>query len=770
MSFFSRAINFLCYTTAIVLGLTGLLLIVGNRGIRVVVVGGAVIIAVGICFAFIPSLLPRLRALASKRVRSDPEGSTTLRALTFAGQVVGILSLAYPTQLWIVAAIAIPFLALGHRYAYQHREKPDRLARFFIFAALHLVFCWMFVGIFTAGPYPQAQVAMLAMAVVSWEVISRLNLYSCFGMSLINLYVSATLSRDLVFGIFLVAYLAILLAFLWQADSEDGVKDNPTILKNPKPQDPKSKTPITNNQLLITDYTLRLTRRASRFTLPILLATTLVFLFTPHFASAPLIPPFTLRLPLNRRPSAQIVNPALPVVQIEGWSDAKSEYYYGFNSSLDLSYRGGLTNKIMMYVRSPAASYWRSHAFDFYDGRTWSQSNPRTTPIPSPAQRYLFRLIEPFPENAVLVHSFFIVEPMPNVIFVGGNPARLLFPAEEISRDSTGGLRAPETLSPGTQYTVYSIPQNYSPDELRNAGIDYPADIRSAYLQLPASLPARVRSLAFQVAGSAANNYDRAVALRDYLKETYPYDYFPTPQAPNTDAVDQFLFVDQRGVCEHYVSALVVMLRALGIPARLAAGYGSGDFNAVTGYYEVRADDAHAWAEVYFPNHGWVPFDPTPGWNGDPQTGPVRTWLFSSFVDTLDLPSLPVGPMAEAGAALLGATARPVLAAATVMGMFFLGWGLLVVWRQWWATRPARPRGLRNHPARRKILEAYRRAQRALRSPRAPAQTAQEHAQARTELVELVGAVDVAAYRPEPPDEATVLKAQAWQKKKSGSN
>src|SRR5574341_324018 len=351
---------------------------------------------------------------------------------------------------------------------------------------------------------------------------------------------------------------------------------------------------------------------------------------------------------------------------------------------------------------------------------------------------------------------------MPNVVFVGGQPVQMLFPAQEVSVDSTGGIRAPETLQPGTQYTVYSLPQNYSPDALRADSGSYPEDIRATYLQIPPALPQRVRDLAFKIAVGERTNYDRVVLLRDYLKATFPYDYFPPPQAPNTDSVDQFLFVDKRGVCEHYVSALVIMLRSLGIPARLAAGYGSGDYNALTGYYQVRADDAHAWAEVYFPNHGWVPFDPTPGWNGDPRTGPVRTWVFSNLVDTTNLPSLPVGQMAEAGRAIFGATARPLMAIAAIAGVVILGWGLWLVWQGWRKTRPPRPRGLRDHPARRAILDAYRRAQRNIHSPRLAPQTAREHSTAHPELSSLVDAVEIAAYRPEPPAEETVKKARNW--------
>ncbi len=564
------------------------------------------------------------------------------------------------------------------------------------------------------------------------------------GIGLINLYVAATLSRDLTFALFLLCFVGLMLAFLWRADVEDGLKDNPIVLK-----------PVTKQAKRVSS----IGRTWGRFAVLASVCVAGVFIFTPRFAGYPIVPPFSFQLPINKPPSAQVINPAIPLFRAEGATTTTEgeEYYAGFDQQLDLSYRGRLSDTIMMYVQSPAWSYWRGYAFDHYDGRNWSGSDDKLTPYYA-GRSGRFTFDQNRNQRQTFVQTFYVAHDMPNVLWTAGTPITAFFPSRELALDATGGIKVGSALQAGTVYSIESTNKTFEPEQLRQVAGEIPEDIQTRYLQLPDTTTTRTRELAESITQGKPTTYDKVIAVRDYVMNTYPYDYFPPPQLPNTDAVDQFLFVDKRGVCEHFTSAMVVLLRAAGIPARFVVGYGSGTYNAITGYYEVHANDAHAWVEVYFPGSDWVPFDPTPGWTGDPQTGPVKRWVFSDLMAGVELPSIPFGKLFQASVSALGMVIRPLIVIAILAG---IAGGLWFGWRRWkrWTFTGYSSGLIHRDKARRQIFAAYRRAQRQLKSYRDPTQTVQEHAEMTPELDALAALVDIAAYRPDAPDANMVEQA-----------
>jgi hypothetical protein len=199
-------------------------------------------------------------------------------------------------------------------------------------------------------------------------------------------------------------------------------------------------------------------------------------------------------------------------------------------------------------------------------------------------------------------------------------------------------VHAPYRLRGGVNYAAVSAVRDTSPQALRQAG-PVTASPRDD-LALPAGIPGRVKQLADRLAAGHATEYDRVAAISDYLRGNYRYSV-DTPRLPSgADAVDQFLFTDHVGFCEQFASALTVLLREEGIPARLAVGYGTGDHDGFTGTFTVRARDAHAWVEVLFPGTGWVPFDASPGFNGEPVAQRPARWFLSDFSPNLALVSI----------------------------------------------------------------------------------------------------------------------------------
>jgi hypothetical protein len=147
-----------------------------------------------------------------------------------------------------------------------------------------------------------------------------------------------------------------------------------------------------------------------------------------------------------------------------------------------------------------------------------------------------------------------------------------------------------------------------------------------AYLKLP-PLDTRISKLAEEITARASSNYDKAVALEQYLSTHFGYT-LELPRSLPQDPLANFLFVRKKGHCEYFASSMAVMLRSLGIPSRIVTGFRGGEFNDLTGQYVVRASDAHSWVEAYFPGAGWISFDPTPAGSVPARTGWSRMQLY----------------------------------------------------------------------------------------------------------------------------------------------
>ena len=298
--------------------------------------------------------------------------------------------------------------------------------------------------------------------------------------------------------------------------------------------------------------------------------------------------------------------------------------YNGFASTMDTSVRGALGDEVVMRVRAPAADFWRAQTFSTFDGRMWFADDEVGTlrdgpQIDIPAafgdvgEIYIG---EAAVEYEDFIQTFYIESDMPNVIFGAYRPAEVIVDASVWTRND-GAIRASTVFIAGSVYTVVSRRPIVDADQLRTQGnsgerlSEQGVAAFDRYLTVPATITQRTRDLATELASGHSTTYDIVRSYEDWMSRNVEYDLLAPVPAAGTDAVDDFLFNTRLGFCEQIASALTIMLRTQGVPARLATGYASGQRDRIAGVYEVRASDAHAWVEVWFPESGWQAFDPT---------------------------------------------------------------------------------------------------------------------------------------------------------------
>ncbi len=347
---------------------------------------------------------------------------------------------------------------------------------------------------------------------------------------------------------------------------------------------------------------------------------------TAVFLAMPRLPGVNLALPPFRADDAtlvqnyrgQVVNPGL-AVDSEGVPEFADLAYPGFSATVDLRSRGRLSDEVVLRVRSAQAALWRGLAYDTYDGTRWTDSDERVFSVGHDFDGSFRPAVEAtgaVPIQHVLA-TFYVQTDLPNVVFGAYQVEQAYFPASQLSTDSYGSVRAPILLENGVVYSVLSDVPAPTPDLLRATDL-LPADpgfedTMAPYLELPSTMPSRVIALARQITAGAPTTFDAVQAVQTWLHQHTRYNLDIPPDPPGVDAVDHFLFETREGFCEHIASAMAVLLRASGVPTRLVTGFGPGHRNPFTGYWEVRASDAHAWVEVFYPGAGWIPYDPTFG-------------------------------------------------------------------------------------------------------------------------------------------------------------
>ena len=569
--------------------------------------------------------------------KTSPEESLLLRVLVQLMVVIGIIATDVAAEtnlsLW-----AIPLSIIGATWSWYHRHDRNIGVKFGLALAMLGAlgyFVSHLVGSLNDTRLVLAELLVQMQVIHTFDLPRRKDLGYSMTIGLILISVAGTLSQTLTFAPLLLLFLTIAIPVLF-LDYRSRLNLAPLKITSP--------TQITK---------IGLPWQRLGQLLGIVLAIGLVI-----FALMPRLPGYQGSLPVSAPIKYQqqkfdakgIINPGYQRQgkgqQIDGkGGDGKSDgkldenFYYGFNSQINQNLRGIMKPKMVMRVRSQAPGFWRALAFDRYTGQGWEISrNSQTRKVNRPEWDYKFTLGYPtskMPTKQV-IQSYTALEELPNIIPAMSSVSELYFPTPEIAVDKEGSVRSPVGLQTGLTYTAVSQVPFRDRQLLDKASTNYPPDITNYYLQIPDKVSAKIqiytqdlidKSPQQQVGKNSqplTSNYAKALYLAQYLKQHYrlPQDPLALARVPDgEDLASWFLFrcegkstsCQTGGYADHFATTYTMMLRSIGIPARLVVGFDPGRFNPFTGFYEVANTDARALTEVYFQDYGWFAFDPIPG-------------------------------------------------------------------------------------------------------------------------------------------------------------
>jgi transglutaminase-like putative cysteine protease len=599
-----------------------------------------------------PALLQR----STRRPVINSENSFLLRFLIQSLVTVGIIAtdVAADTQmsLW-----AVPISAIGAFWSWRQREQSQVAIKFALAAAMLAALAYFFqhlLGSLNDTRLVLAELLVQIQTIHTFDMPKRKDLGYSMLIGLILVAVAATISQTMAFAPLLLLFVAIGLPVLL-LDYRSRLGLAPLNGRSQIWWGQMAPLPI-QNLLKLWGVILALGL--------------LLFLAMPRLPgyqiqSMPVSP--TLPSPANYT-GQQINNPGYQgkkgrrqsgesqggtgagTTGDQDGTEFDETSYYGFNQRINQNLRGQLKPQLVMRVRSQAPGFWRVLAFDKYTGQGWEIShNEDVQKLQRSNWSNKFTLSPTSFQAPVkqIIQSYTAVTELPNVLPALMSPADVYFPTQNLAIDRENSLRSPVGLSPDLTYTVISQVPERSVDLLTTAGNRFDRETQEFqkslpdYLQIPADLQEKLQPFTEKIIADYPktqisqhpeplnNNYDTALYLAQYLKQNYQTPTDPlllSPLPAGQDLTEWFLFrcaqaqKQNQAACtpggypDHFATTYTMMLRSIGIPARLAVGFEPGYFNPFTGMYEVKNTDAHALTEVYFPKYGWYSFNPLPNY------------------------------------------------------------------------------------------------------------------------------------------------------------
>ncbi|HEY6473904.1 MAG TPA: DUF3488 and transglutaminase-like domain-containing protein, partial [Acidimicrobiales bacterium] len=535
-----------------------------------------------------------LEAIRKANRPGVPEDSIRLRVACWGAVVVAIAACASLGEVSTATAWgAVALVSLGLVFSYRTRVKPPGWIKVVVAAGAVGAMVWFFHAVsasssdFATVENPLTFLLVAVLVAHSFHVPARRDLLFSLGASAGLMAVGGAQAIDLQFGLYVAGWAGCCLwglSEMWTSASGGGRISVPS--------------------LVCALGALSAVAAAVFLVLPApVVAARLAFLSKAGDGGSVGVP------------GALAGDAGTPAQLARAGSAAGSTRvggYLGFAQTLDTALRGQLSGQLVMQVRANVPSYWVGETFDTWQGESWLQSDTRTRSVRQTQPIVLPPSVGSTLAGAPDLQTFYLSGTTANLVFHAESASELWFPASKVFVSGDGTIVSPLGLGSGAIYTVESDVDVPTPAQLGADGgpRTLPAATLREDIQLPHAYP-RVAALARSITAHDTTTYGKIAALIAWMGRHTRYSTDIPPLPAGADSVDEFLFGNRVGFCEQISTSLAVMLRSLGIATREAVGYVPGGYDPITDLYQVHADDAHAWVQVWFPGYGWQNFDPT---------------------------------------------------------------------------------------------------------------------------------------------------------------
>ena len=598
--------------------------------------------------------MKRISTWFSSLFSSKIEDSVRLRSMALGALIMASMGLAWVGGSWWYSAAGCALGITGHWTSWRWRHHQSRVRPLLIAASVIVASIWMrseTVAALNGDWVPVGHFLILVLGISSFDLRTRGGLYTSLALGGTVLFFASQQAFSAAFGIFFIGFLVALLGFLALSFLEDAIRDAQVFWRDRSlsvsffwvgsicalflfsslafwlmPKDPMnfaglpqvSILPYSANTLDASevsgiDLAKLLSEPASEEDRPAEGEGT-----EPPGQALPQIPELNVLHPEAAPPDQ---DPRTVVASYPSDFDSKkpsqnNEQVSSEGSMGGISFGGsipglGATSSngeaaapedVALFVRSKVSSYWRGQTRSRFELSRWlpSSNNRRLVPVEGFTAQWYNRDSANL-DNSIRYHqSFFVRLDHPQSIFMGYRGLKII--------DAQGGIDGVGARK-GDSYRVVSAQPR---DDAQRLNGDRTAPIGPEYLLLPVDLEVDLRKIAGRLSQGSATDFQRLENIVGYVAANTKYDSDKPLQPYSEVRLRRFLLKQEPGGDLEFATAVTLLARASGLPARLALGYLPGVRDPLSGAYLVRVKDAHAWSEIYFANHGWVPFDSTP--------------------------------------------------------------------------------------------------------------------------------------------------------------